>query len=111
MVIEFNWETYPCLEELVVDLQQTGELYSYLLHGEGDKAHVPIQMTHLLLQKLHQEFWRQDSGKVLYIKQFAHLCSSMVGDNLGQVLVDNEAITDETSRPYRHNTLETYMLT
>lgn len=45
--------TYPCFEELVVDLKKTRQLDTYLLRGGGYKAYVPIKSTYLLLQKLY----------------------------------------------------------
>lgn len=69
---ETNWEkdgkersvsvcarTHPCLEKLVVDLEEAGQLHADLLHGDRDEAHVPVQTTHFLLQELDQKLCNQ----------------------------------------------------
>lgn len=51
--------THPCLEKLVVDLEEARQLHTNLLHGDCDKAHVPVQTTHFLLQELDQKLCNQ----------------------------------------------------
>lgn len=101
--------THPRLEKLVVDLEEPRQLHADLLHGDRDKAHVPVQTTHFLFQELDQELCKQPHDIELRICQTKErflsppLAGNMLNEFRAGVQIYSRPFKGPRRRPHRRD--------